>query len=40
MRRVKQKALSNPPSQPPAEGGLDSAPRLTSITVAARALPL
>ena len=34
MPRLKPKALSNPPSQPLAEGGLDSATTLTPITVA------
>jgi hypothetical protein len=34
MPRLKQKALSNPPSQPTEEGGLDSAPPLTGNTVA------
>jgi len=35
MPRLKPKALSNPPSQPGLEGGLDSAPQLTPNTVAA-----
>ena len=34
MSRVKQKALSDPPSQEPLEGGSDSAPPFTSNTVA------
>jgi len=35
MPRLKQKARSNPSSQPLDEGGLDSASSLTPITVAA-----
>ena len=35
MSRVKQKALSDPPSQEPLEGGSDSAPPFSSDTVAA-----
>jgi hypothetical protein len=34
MSRLKLKALSNPPSQPRVEGGLDSARPLTTNTVA------
>jgi hypothetical protein len=34
MSGMKQKALSNPPSQPRVEGGLDSARALTTNTVA------
>jgi len=34
MSRMKPKALSDPPSQPPLEGGLDNARPLTSNTVA------
>ena len=34
MSRLKPKALSNPPSQPPLEGGFDSATTLTPFTVA------
>ena len=34
MSRLKPKALSNPPSQPLDEGGLDSASTLTPNTVA------
>jgi hypothetical protein len=37
MSGMKQKALSNPPSQPPVEGGLDSAQALTTNTVAVNA---
>ena len=36
MSRVKQKALSDPPSQEPLEGGSDSTSPFTSNTVAAR----
>ena len=35
MSRVKQKALSDPPSQEPLEGGSDSTSPFTSNTVAA-----
>ena len=38
MSRLKAKALSKPPSQTPLEGGLDSAPPLTSNTVASTRL--
>jgi hypothetical protein len=34
MSRMKQKALSNPPSQPRMEGGLDNAHHLIPNTVA------
>lgn len=34
MSRVKQKALSDPPSQEPLKGGSDSAPPFISNTVA------
>ncbi len=34
MPRLKPKALSNPPSQPRLEGGLESATTLTPLTVA------
>ena len=34
MSRVKQKALSDPPSQEPLEGGSDCAPPFISNTVA------
>jgi len=39
MPRMKPKTLSNPPSQPSLEGGLDSAQSLTSNTVASLRQP-
>jgi hypothetical protein len=39
MPRMKPKTLSNPPSQPSSEGGLDSAQSLTSNTVASLRQP-
>ena len=40
MSRLKLKALSNPPSQPRVEGGLDSARPLTTNTVASTSFAL